>query len=250
VRLYGQEITARLSCRFNFLAIRVKLMSKLLSLCLALGMLVIRVSSVSALPLPVASAGDTITGSFHLNVDAPIGVNPIPNNITYGGVYGVSIGSVTFSIDGASNSIPINTVETGGNDWYGSGYDGGSTSFSLDLFSGPQSSSLFPLPLSSYSYGTFRASQLLVNFVYDQGYLDSLVAVDEVGDFAFTGHVTDSSSTTIPAAPEPSSWFMLILGFAGIGFMAYRRKNKMFPKRWANDLHSRGCSGNERSNPG
>ena len=30
-----------------------------------------------------------------------------------------------------------------------------------------------------------------------------------------------------PAVPEPSTWAMMILGFAGVGFMAYRRKNKM-----------------------
>jgi hypothetical protein len=29
------------------------------------------------------------------------------------------------------------------------------------------------------------------------------------------------------AVPEPSTWAMLILGFAGLGFMAYRRKNNM-----------------------
>ena len=28
------------------------------------------------------------------------------------------------------------------------------------------------------------------------------------------------------AVPEPSAWAMMILGFAGIGFMAYRRKSK------------------------
>jgi choice-of-anchor C domain-containing protein len=28
------------------------------------------------------------------------------------------------------------------------------------------------------------------------------------------------------AVPEPSTWAMMILGFAGIGFLAYRRKNK------------------------
>jgi hypothetical protein len=28
------------------------------------------------------------------------------------------------------------------------------------------------------------------------------------------------------AVPEPSTWAMMILGFAGIGFMAYRRKLK------------------------
>jgi hypothetical protein len=30
---------------------------------------------------------------------------------------------------------------------------------------------------------------------------------------------------TITAVPEPSTWTMMILGFAGIGFMAYRRKS-------------------------
>jgi len=31
---------------------------------------------------------------------------------------------------------------------------------------------------------------------------------------------------TIPAVPEPATWAMLILGFAGIGFMAYHQKSK------------------------
>ena len=30
----------------------------------------------------------------------------------------------------------------------------------------------------------------------------------------------------IAAVPEPSAWAMMILGFAGVGFMAYRRKSK------------------------
>ena len=40
-------------------------------------------------------------------------------------------------------------------------------------------------------------------------------------DGVFTG-----TMTAITAVPEPSTWAMLILGFAGIGFMAYRRKSK------------------------
>jgi len=28
------------------------------------------------------------------------------------------------------------------------------------------------------------------------------------------------------AVPEPSTWAMMILGFAGVGFMAYRRSRK------------------------
>jgi hypothetical protein len=30
----------------------------------------------------------------------------------------------------------------------------------------------------------------------------------------------------ISAVPEPSTWAMMILGFAGVGFMAYRSKNQ------------------------
>jgi hypothetical protein len=29
------------------------------------------------------------------------------------------------------------------------------------------------------------------------------------------------------AVPEPSTWAMLILGFAGVGFLAYRRKGQV-----------------------
>jgi PEP-CTERM motif len=38
-----------------------------------------------------------------------------------------------------------------------------------------------------------------------------------------TGTVTASDPITA-AVPEPSTWAMMILGFCGIGFMAYRRK--------------------------
>jgi hypothetical protein len=31
----------------------------------------------------------------------------------------------------------------------------------------------------------------------------------------------------VSAVPEPSTWAMLLIGFAGIGFMAYRRKSKL-----------------------
>ena len=35
-----------------------------------------------------------------------------------------------------------------------------------------------------------------------------------------------SAVGTIGGVPEPSTWGMMIIGFAGIGFMAYRRKSK------------------------
>ena len=35
-----------------------------------------------------------------------------------------------------------------------------------------------------------------------------------------------AAAGAVSAVPEPSTWAMMLLGFAGIGFMAYRRKSK------------------------
>jgi hypothetical protein len=46
--------------------------------------------------------------------------------------------------------------------------------------------------------------------------------------FQFDAQITSSIDNIIatPAVPEPSTWAMMILGFCGVGFMAYRRKAK------------------------
>ena len=36
----------------------------------------------------------------------------------------------------------------------------------------------------------------------------------------------DSPSDINPSIPEPSTWAVMILGFFGVGFMAYRRKSQ------------------------
>jgi PEP-CTERM motif len=38
-------------------------------------------------------------------------------------------------------------------------------------------------------------------------------------------HFNSGDLTISPGVPEPSTWAMMILGFFGVGFMAYRRKN-------------------------
>jgi len=43
--------------------------------------------------------------------------------------------------------------------------------------------------------------------------------IDDVAPLSGPGSVTGS-------VPEPSTWAMMILGFVGVGFMAYRRKSK------------------------
>jgi PEP-CTERM motif len=53
-------------------------------------------------------------------------------------------------------------------------------------------------------------------------------------DFSYVGNTVPgdgeaflaalTTSTAVGAVPEPSTWAMMILGFCGVGFMAYRRK--------------------------
>jgi PEP-CTERM motif len=38
--------------------------------------------------------------------------------------------------------------------------------------------------------------------------------------------ITYTFTDAVAAVPEPSTWAMMLLGFAGVGFMAYRRKSK------------------------
>jgi hypothetical protein len=53
------------------------------------------------------------------------------------------------------------------------------------------------------------------NLIFDS------VVLGSVGQNSF-----EFDNVTVAAVPEPSTWAMMILGFMGVGFMAYRRKNK------------------------
>jgi hypothetical protein len=46
------------------------------------------------------------------------------------------------------------------------------------------------------------------------------------GTSAIYSITTFGGVPAIQAVPEPSSWAMMLIGFAGVGFMAYRRKSK------------------------
>jgi hypothetical protein len=64
------------------------------------------------------------------------------------------------------------------------------------------------------SYSFVGTAQETANFGYT---VPDNESINVSGDFA---------QVTISAVPEPSTWAMMLLGFAGIGFMAYRRKSK------------------------
>jgi hypothetical protein len=54
---------------------------------------------------------------------------------------------------------------------------------------------------------------------------DVTLRIQDFFDNSDTASIT-GSITNVSAVPEPSTWAMMILGFFGVGFMAYRRSNK------------------------
>ena len=67
-------------------------------------------------------------------------------------------------------------------------------------------------------------------FAFNGCQIDELTLVSSTG-FKEIKHLQVSALDGVVinptgSVPEPSTWAMMILGFAGIGFVAYRRKSK------------------------
>jgi hypothetical protein len=69
-------------------------------------------------------------------------------------------------------------------------------------------------------------------FTCNDGTTNVWLRVDNLNPFTFAKFSdADANSfefavSSVAAVPEPSTWAMMLLGFAGVGFMAYRRKVK------------------------
>lgn len=61
--------------------------------------------------------------------------------------------------------------------------------------------------------GSFSGDAFLTVFYADRARTDAVLALDLLGG-------------TVAAVPEPSTWAMMILGFAGVGYMTYRRRKQ------------------------
>jgi len=72
------------------------------------------------------------------------------------------------------------------------------------------------MPNSEFSHLRSANSEQTSFFSDDQHFSDAGQLIEAKFDF----------SLVEGGVPEPSTWAMMILGFAGIGFMAYRRKNR------------------------
>jgi hypothetical protein len=77
--------------------------------------------------------------------------------------------------------------------------------------------------------GTFG---FLSPFAINSGFVSSINTLTfQIQDFgpplAFrVDNISGTADVLTAAVPEPSTWAMMLLGFAGVGFIAYRRKSK------------------------
>jgi PEP-CTERM motif-containing protein len=98
------------------------------------------------------------------------------------------------------------------------------------VFSSPNS--FFSASVTGLDTNSIPGNELLrLTFQNALGNLpDTITQVDFLNGSINQGNVLSFSvtgtATPVSAVPEPSTWAMLLLGFAGIGFMAYRRKSK------------------------
>jgi hypothetical protein len=139
-------------------------------------------------------------------------------------------GSLTFHQQ-AENNVPAGTVDLGTFT-----LANGSTDFNGDLFSlqvtftSPlNGANTFSATLSGTTTGN-HGGPVVVDFnntpLSFEGFT---LAVNDISLTAGVGTPQEITGTitAVAAVPEPSTWAMMILGLAGLGFMGYRRKDKL-----------------------
>jgi PEP-CTERM motif-containing protein len=163
-------------------------------------------------PVPNGSGAHTITEQIWSGVpDAPGSV--LLNSATFtadsasGGTVGATFASSSLLTAGTTYFVNfLNTQGMGVNlgQWTGDGTDSGST----------------PSAGATTNLGGWYLSNDNTTWEFVPG---GAYYTTDTGNVSFSEPILFFEGTPIAAVPEPSTWAMMILGFAGIGFMTYRR---------------------------
>lgn len=103
----------------------------------------------------------------------------------------------------------------------------GNFNLTFDLFDGftnSATSASFTLTDTSGTWAS--ASNVLTNNAQGNEVAAHIFACASPCTANSTVLVTGFSTNGVGAVPEPSTWAMMLLGFMGVGFMAYRRKSR------------------------
>jgi hypothetical protein len=151
--------------------------------------------------------------------------------------YGTAYGDLSYGfVIGGPNALPVSAQMIGLSSTSFTAPSGGTftTSVSVDITT-LDATSIFTMSNSNNNYS--QVLSLLPNVEYVvRMHAEIRVEALHGGASAFIdpmfvvpdGYSISYSDGLITAAvPESSTWAMMILGFAGVGFMAYRRKSKL-----------------------
>ena len=148
-------------------------------------------------PAPV----DPVTGSFSITFDPTLNYTNSTTGISLNSL-NIALGStLSFTYDHSTDFLQVGGLADGAASIQ---YSPSTDDFWLQIYG---LGGVVPLAFNQLGYTQTSVSTYNLFYTLNQ-----------------TGTV---SATPITAAvPEPSTWAMMLLGFAGIGFMAYRRKAK------------------------
>jgi hypothetical protein len=135
----------------------------------------------------------------------PVGAQFISNTTSGGVGLDTTVYQVTFHLDSASLISGVWAADNGG-----LVYDNGSST-GVYLYTTENGLASNYNSLSNFSFIGTAGSNLLTFYITDGG---------PPSAFAF-------DVETVAPVPEASTWGMMILGFAGIGLLAYRRRNNV-----------------------
>jgi hypothetical protein len=158
-------------------------------------------TDVGSSPAPV----DPVTGSFTISFDPTLSYTDETAGITLTpGSLNIALGStLSFSYNASTSMLPATTLVVGG------------------ISDGAQQVQFNP---STDDFWLF-INDFVVTPSFDQvGYSQTAVSSDNLFD-SISGSVTVTPFTP-GGVPEPSTWAMMLVGFAGIGFLGYRKTVK------------------------
>lgn len=179
-------------------------------------------SSVDNGSLWIQSAESSLT--YYMRISGPAGVEvPLLLNASMAGSETLGAYSIHFSVDYAGSSSLFDYSSCWGNG------PGGC------INSHPSST----LTLSDYALNVVSGRNILIGLDVTassqtlagstaDAFIDPMFSFD-LSHFDPTGFSLEFSpgiTQSVSAVPEPSTWAMMLLGFAGVGFMTYRRRAK------------------------
>jgi hypothetical protein len=168
-------------------------------------------------PLPIDFMG---AGTATINDGSIASGNDGLGRYPFSGTQYLNVGSDNFSI---SFSNPIAALG-----FYGTDIGDFGGQLTLTLTDIHNVTSMLTVPNTIGQEGSTSGSNLYFGF-FDTG--DTYTSVSFGNNsggadiFAFDNFSIGSTSQVTPSTPEASTWVMMLAGFAGIGFVAYRRRS-------------------------